>query len=249
MTYNKTYLFIASIILIIAVIGYAYIDSLNNEITRWKNEYVQVSSMLKTSDSTYSSLIRQVEDINIANQYLKDNLSDSKRKAVYYNELYATYKFKYDSIKTRPADTAIVYWGEKIDSTDRLFDQWLNNELYISGYFNTIYPYLLHMKEIQLKTKLSILVSQDKDELWYWDINTSSKYLKIDSSNVQIKPFVKNKWEYFISSNIKMNYDKIVGYGVSGGLKYKTYGIGVGGSVLFKQNPYYEISFYKFGTF
>jgi len=234
---------------LVFIAGFTLYMNMKNKIESLHAKYAEATKLAQYNDSLYYGSIAQYSEVSVINHELKEKLEASNQKAYYYSEMYLSYKGKFDSIKTKRPDTNYVYVESKLDSTDRIFDLFLNKDIYISGYFNTVEPYMLYIKNLWLKTKLDLVISQDKDDLWYWDINTNSKYLKIDSANVKIKPFVKNKWEYFISSNVKFSYNKIVGYGFSGGLKYKEYGVGVGASILFQHNPYYEISIMKFGAF
>lgn len=237
--------------IVLFVVGYYVMDNINDlkkDVRFWQNESARHEKLYKVTATAYESQVVIVDELTIKNEELKQMVEDRDRKALFYANLSFLYKGRLDSIKTVPADTiTIVDTIRQMSPGDRIFSRNFNNELYLAGYFNTTEPYLLHITDWSLNFNLDILLSQNKEGVWFHTVDTKNPRLRLTSADVKVSPY-PTKLEYFISIGLLSDV-KFEKYGASGkiGLKYGTWGGYVGGVI--RQEASLELGIIKFGVF
>lgn len=240
----------------IALCGFGYmyyiIQLQRDEILSWKNETAKAKKLELVAKNTYEKQALELKKADITNKELAKLLKDSKRETTMYSEMAFIWKARFDSIKTLPPTTIYIHTSDgPTDSTDRTFNHVIPNELSLSGWFQTKSPWQLFIQNLELKMKIDVSVNFNKDDTYFIDINTNSKYLKASDVNVQVIPFPV-KWEYFYGGNLYFqDFMNAQGIGVMGGIKNGYYGgfIGVDYINSFNKNGlYYKIGVLKFGV-
>jgi len=238
------------LLLLLVVTGLIwYLKQLNEKVAMWKNEAARNRGLEQVAKNTFETVAIENKKLSIDNGYLKNRLDQTDRKAKFYSTLSLEYKFKLDSIGTVAAgnqvqqnnNTAVI---TPKDSTDRVFNQNYNNELFLSGFFQIHSPYNLFITQLLLKSKIDILVSADEANNYFGTVSTNSSFLKPSDFKIQVTP-PEIHWEYYYGAGI--NYiSTLSGIGFTGGIKKGEWSL-YGGAEFTKENNIYRIGILKFG--
>ena len=249
--FKKHWKKIVPILLIIGIIGYLGLElkKANDEIISWKNEVAKAKGMRQIAQNTFEVQAVELGKIKLNNIELTKHLKQTERDAQMYAHLVLEYKIKLDSIETVPAthDTMYVNTPVANDSTSRVFKKLYNNELYITGYFQTREPFWLFIDELRLTHNLDIVVSQTQDGDWFGDVITNSSFLKPKQFDIKVVPFPAH-WEYFFGGNFNLDKTSLIGVGVMGGIKKGNWGGYVGADFIQNYNAFYKIGIIKYGV-
>lgn len=237
--------------LLIGFVVYTFYKQ-QSEIAKWKNEAARLHGMELVAKNTYEVPAIEENKTPEMNEELKKRLQQTKRQLNYYSNLYLQYKIKIDSITTQPmtacSDSASTNSAVNIavaaDSMNRGFSTTYNDELFLSGYFQTRSPFLLFISELSLKSIIDLAVSYDeKNDTYFGTVNTNSQWLKPTNFKVSIIPR-PTRLEYFYGGNINYN-NGFSGIGLTVGLKRGNWAIYTGADFV-KEN-YYKAGIIKYG--
>lgn len=236
------------VIAVMVIYGLLRFRAYENEIRDWKNQAGKYRGLYEVTDNKYETQAIEVKKLKIDNEYLRERLEDTDRKAKMYAEMCFEYKARLDAIDTEPRgrDTVWLKDSTKVDPRDRVFNEIFNNELTLKGYFQPYHPYKLFITELKLLFGIDILLAQDEDDVWFYTIDTKSDYLVPRNVNVQVKPNEPRKWfMYYGIDGIFMHSWDWKGLSGRVGIGYGTWGLNIGCTAVEGLRPSLNIGIQK----
>jgi len=244
---NRKYTIPITGVLIAILYVYLKFNNYNNQIADLNNELIKQKGFTQIAETQYETQVQIVNDLKIKNKDLNKRLDETDRTARHWASLCIVYKAKLNAISTQPVGKDTVYIaGEPVivDSTDRMFEETFNNEVYIAGYFQTVSPFDLYIRSLQLKFNIEVLLSESENGNWFYDVDTHSKYLSVTNMDIKLAP-KKNSWYMVYGIDSKLRNVTICGVGINAGIGYGDNMVTAGYSVIQQTTPIWSVGFLR----